>query len=127
MDVQQEGQRDEGVLSRSELELELAALALAVSRSARQRQQHPRTAEPVLAATVDAFLAASLRLLARTRRTHRGWMMGRLAEIATSAELGILGFDEWLASQESDWRRTSDRWPAGARNANGGASEASAR
>ncbi|WP_133479631.1 hypothetical protein [Cognatilysobacter segetis] len=111
MDLQEEGRRDEGVLSRSELELELAALALAVARSAQERGRRPRSAEPLLAASVEAFLAASLRLLARTRRAHRGWLVGRLTEIAGSAELGIIGFDEWLASQEPQWRRTSDRMP----------------
>ena len=60
----QEGSH-EAVLSRGQLEMELAALALAVSRSAQERSRRPRNAEPLLATTVDAFLAASLRLLAR--------------------------------------------------------------
>ena len=113
MDVQQDGRR-EGVLSRSELELELAALAVAVARSARERKQRPRAAEPLLAATVEAFLAAAIRLLARTRRTHRPWLVRRLTELAASAELGIIGFDEWLGSQEPHGRQTSDRWPVDA-------------
>jgi hypothetical protein len=100
MDVRQDGQRANGVLSRGELELELASLALAVSRSASERSRRPRSAEPLLAATVEAFLAASMRLLARTRRAHRSWMLARLAEIAQSAELGIIGFEEWLLAQE---------------------------
>ncbi|TZF89516.1 hypothetical protein [Cognatilysobacter lacus] len=110
MDVQHEGHRDAGVLSRGELELELASLALAVTRSARERVGRPRSAERLLAATVDSFLAAALRLLARTRRVHRAWVVGRLCEIAASAQLGIIGFEEWLASHEPDWRRTSDKW-----------------
>jgi hypothetical protein len=109
MGVQQDGQRDDSVLSRGELELELASLTLAVTRSAQQRRMHPRSAEPLLTTTVEAFLAASLRLLARTRRAHRGWLIGRLEEIARSAELGIIGFDEWLAAQEAPVRRTADR------------------
>ena len=112
MDLQQDAQGEPVLLSRGELELELAALALAVTRSARERNRRPRNAEQLLATTVDAFLAAALRLLARVRRTHRTWLVGRLAEIAASAELGIIGFDEWLASQEPAWRLTSDRWPA---------------
>ena len=112
MDLQQDAPCEPGLLSRGELELELAALALAVTRSARERSRRPRSAELLLATTVDAFLAAALRLLERTRRAHRSWLVGRLTEIAASAELGIIGFDEWLVSQEPAWRRTSDRWPA---------------
>jgi hypothetical protein len=109
MDVQQDGQRAEGVLSRSELELELASLALAVSRSAHERGLRPRAAEPLLAATVEAFLAASMRLLARTRRVHRSWVLARLAEIAESTELGIIGFEDWLLSQEPQPLSRRDR------------------
>jgi hypothetical protein len=101
MDVQEGGQRAEGALSRGQLELELASLALAVSRSAHERNRRPRNAGPLLAATVDAFLAASMRLLARSRRAHRAWLLSRLAEIAESAELGIIGFKEWVLAQES--------------------------
>ncbi|MGY3266284.1 hypothetical protein [Lysobacter sp. HA35] len=109
---QQDGRHDDGVLSRGQLEMELASLALAVSRSATERRRRPNGAEPLLAATVDAFLAASLRVLKRTRRAHRNWVLARLADIAASAELGIIGFDEWLATHESHWHRTSDRWSA---------------
>jgi hypothetical protein len=66
----------------------------------------------LLAATVDAFLATATRLLARTRRSHRTWLVGRLSEMAGASELGIIGFGDWLASQEPPSRRTADRMPA---------------
>jgi hypothetical protein len=117
MDVRQDAQRAEGVLSRGELELELAALALAVSRSASERSRRPRAAEPLLAATVEAFLAASVRLLARTRRAHRSWMLARLAEIAQSAELGIIGFEEWVLAQEAQSPQRRSASPPGSLHA----------
>jgi len=105
--------RGDGVLlSRSELELELAALALAARRGAQERQRRPRAAQALLAASVEGFIAASMRLLERAHRMHRSWLIARLAEIASSSDLGIIGFEDWIATQQPQAHAASDRQDA---------------
>lgn len=100
-----DGQR---TLTRSELELELGKLALVLGRL--QPRRNPSTGgmptwpSPV----IDGFLDACVRVLAQTRSAHRGWVIERLCHLAASAQLGIIGLNEWLADN-SRAGVTSDR------------------
>ena len=79
--------------TRSELELELGRLALAIMRAAPRafELQAPELAGPM---TAERYAAAADALLARTREEHRGFVVGRLRELAdSSAGLRLDGFE----------------------------------
>lgn len=80
--------------SRSELEIELGKLALAIMRTAPDAFDLQPGA-PAARVTHERFQQAAGALLARTRPEHRGFVIGRLRDLAdSSAGLRIEGFPQ---------------------------------
>lgn len=94
--------------SRGELELELGKLALSLGRLQAAHKGRPRRAVAWPQPAVNEFLDACVRVLARTGSLHRAVAVERLATLAASAELGLIGLEEWLQEQAAP-RSTSDR------------------
>lgn len=94
--------------TRGELEIELGRLALALGRvQATHRGRGHRVAGGA-APAVDVFLDACSRLLSRARGRHRDLVVERLCYLAASADLGLIGLEEWLREQACP-HSTSDR------------------
>lgn len=94
--------------SRAELELELGRLALTLGRLQAAHKGRPSRAVSWPQPAVNEFLETCVRLLARTRRAHRGLLIERLSSMASSAELGIIGLEEWLREHPAPYA-TSDK------------------
>lgn len=93
--------------SRGELELELGKLALSLGRLQAAHKGRPRRAVAWPQPAVNEFLETCVRILARTRDSHRANAVERLCYVARSAELGLIGLEEWLQEQPAP-RSTSD-------------------
>ena len=82
-------------------------MALAGAKVRTERQARPRRMSS--SAVTGSFLDACARLLARTRSSHRGFVVRRLGELAVAADLGIIGLEEWLDEHVPSATITSDR------------------
>lgn len=98
-------------LSRTELQLELGRLALWLMRSIERVGTHKRGRRWRARTIIDSFLEAGLALLQRTQPAHRPYAIERLAGLAETFELEIIGLENWLFEQVASWRRSCDRLP----------------
>lgn len=97
--------------SRGELELEMGKLALSLGRLQAAHKGRPRRAVSWPQPAVNEFLETCVRILARTSGAHRGVAVQRLCYLATSAELGLIGLEEWLQEQPAPRSTTDLRMP----------------
>lgn len=100
-----------GYYSRGELELELGKLALSLGRLEATHQGQSRRAVQWPQPAINEFLETCLRLLARTRASHRAVAVQRLCYLATSAELGLIGLEAWLQEQPPPQSTSDARMP----------------
>lgn len=101
------------IYSRGELELELGKLALTLARlqSGRRTGIDGVTVWPQ--SVIEGFLEACVRVLGHARPAHHAMAIDRLCAMATAANLGIIGLEEWLAEHARPVATTtSDRSPA---------------
>ena len=96
--------------TRSELELELGKMALACAKIRAERKVRVRPGDS--RAATESFLEACARLLGHTRPSHRSFAVRRLCDLATTADLGLIGLAEWLDEHVPPPATTSDRHPA---------------
>lgn len=98
--MSEEGTRDARVYyTRSEVELELGRLVLSLGRLQATAKRDPRRGARGPQPAVSLFLETSTRLIAHTHSRQRRVLLQRLVEIAASAELGLIGLEEWLHDQ----------------------------
>lgn len=107
----QEVSPPEGHYSRGELELELGKLALSLGRLQAANKGQSRRGVRWPQPAINEFLETCLRLLARTRPSHRAMVVQRLSYLAASAELGIIGLEDWLQEQPSPHTTSDSRMP----------------
>lgn len=94
--------------TRGELELALGRLVLGVDRLVRARTQRGGRPDASSQKAVVEFLESATRIYARTRPEHRALALERLASLAQSSGLGLVGLEEWLESGGSPYV-SSDR------------------
>ncbi len=98
-------------LSNSEIQLELGRLALKLTRADERRRVATRGTSTYPRTMVNWFLEASLGLVQKTRPIQRRYVIQRLATMAETFELHIIGLETWLLDQVASWRRRCDQIP----------------